>query len=358
MKILPYEGISYNDICLVPRYTKDGRNGDISSCGFTSPIIMSPMLHTCTPAMLTYFIENGMCSTIHRYFESGEEQYNFYKDNVSSRLLYNSITVGNTPFFAVGTLKRWKKWIDYLLDNNVQRILIDVAHGDCEQVVDTIKYIKDTNSHITVMAGNVAMADGFVELEAAGADYIRVGIASGSCCSTYLNTGVGTPIVTSLIEVHKVRRKAKIIADGGIKYPGDIAKAMAVGADMVMIGGLLAGTSLAKGPFYNEKREITEFKPILRGYTNGEPIWADYAGMASTAARNIVNNGLKNSSVEGVNGLVKYNGDTSTYIQSIHDNLKASLGYLGSNNWIEFNQRAKVMRISLGGQYEKETHLI
>jgi IMP dehydrogenase len=340
MKILPYEGLGYNDICLVPRYTEGGRNGDISSGQYSSPIIMSPMLHTCTPEMIDYFINNGMCPTVHRYFESAKKQMEHI------RSIYDCET---EPFFAVGTLGRWKNWIDVLIGRGVRSILIDVAHGDCKQVVDTIKYIKDKNSAIAIMAGNVAMADGFVELEAAGADYIRVGIASGACCSTYLNTGVGTPIVTSLIEVHKVRRNAKIIADGGIKHPGDIAKAMAVGADFVMIGSLLAGTSMAAGPFYDcDKHFETNSKNIK---------WAEYAGMASAEARATINNGLKNSSIEGVSGLVKYNGFTDTYIDSIHDNLRAAMGYLGSNNWKKFNQKAKVMKLSIGGQYEKGVHL-
>jgi len=288
------------------------------------------------------------------YFDTVEDQYAYWL--IIRKHVIRDAREGNYPFFAVGTVRKWKSWIDYLIEKKVSKFCIDVAHGDSIHCVETIRYIKENAPWSTVMAGNVAMMAGFAELEQAGADLIRVGIASGSICSTYLNTGVGTPIVTSLIECHKVRRKAKIIADGGVKHPGDIAKAMAVGADYVMVGGMLAGTSLAKGPFYNENMEylldddVSKYNDIIK--------YVEYAGMASTMARSSTSSQSVNASIEGVSGLVKYRGDTKEYIDMIHNNLRASMCYLGARTWREFTQRAKVMQISSASRSEKDTFVV
>jgi IMP dehydrogenase len=310
------------------------------------------MIHTCTEEMNKLFMAKNICSTIHRYFDTPEDQYEYWK---TIRGTLAGGRKGNNPFFAVGTVKKWKEWIDYLIKNRVEKFCIDVAHGDSVHCVDTIKYIKENAPWSTVMAGNVAMMAGFAELEQAGADLIRVGIASGSICSTYLNTGVGTPIVTSLIECHKVRRKAKIIADGGVKHPGDIAKAMAVGADYVMLGGMLASTSMGAGDCYDKNKELVAF-PF--GANEKDIAYKEYAGMASTAARSTTKSQSVNASIEGVSGLVKYSGDTEEYINSIHNNLRASMCYLGARTWREFTQRAKVMQISSASRSEKDTFVV
>lgn len=357
--MVTYQGLSYDDIALCPRYSSiESRSYvDIRCHPYNSPIILSPMIHTCTTDMINHFQSKGMCSTIHRYFDCVEDQYKFYLDNIQPFVegKWQGERYAKEPFFAVGTVKKWKSWIDYLIDHEVQNFCIDVAHGDSVHCVDTIKYIKDKFPSAIIMAGNVAMMAGFAELEQAGADMIRVGIASGSICSTYLNTGVGVPIVTSIIECHKVRRKAKIIADGGVKYPGDIAKAMAVGADFVMLGGMLAGTSMGAGECYDKNKEII---PFPFGTHEPKIAYKEYAGMASTAARSTTKSQSTNTSIEGVSGLIKYRGRTEEYINDIHNNLRASLCYLGSTNWEEFRNKAKVMQISSASRLEKDVFVV
>lgn len=351
MKVLNYEGLSFDDICLVPRYSDISRKDvSIKSGDFSSPIINSPMIHTCSPKMMRYFIENDMICTIHRYFDSVYDQMKYINDILSH--YDNGINQHQHPYMAVGTLKYNKIWIDKLIDEKFLNFCIDVAHGDTKQCVETIRYIKNTTGgESSIMVGNVAMADGFAELEQAGADYIRVGISSGSACLTYNNTGVGTPMITSLIECHKVRRKAKIIADGGIRMAGDMAKAMAVGSDYIMIGGLLASTSYGSGQCYDNDLEcVSEYSSNIA--------YKQYAGMASTFARNTTKSQKTNVSIEGVHGKIKYNGETPDFINDIHQNLISSMAYLGATNWNEFNSRAKIMKISNASRIEKDTHLI
>jgi len=164
---------SFDDILLVPRYSNlESRSlCDVSMDTYNLPIITSPMDTVTTPGMIKYFINNNLMAVVHRYFQSAEEQYDYI----------SSIGEGyvHSVFFAVGSIKKHKEWIDYLLDKNIRYFCIDMAHGDSQLCVDTIKYIKDKSSVSKIIAGNVVTKSGFGRLQDVGADYIRVGIGCG-----------------------------------------------------------------------------------------------------------------------------------------------------------------------------------
>ena len=150
---------------------------------------------------------------------------------------------------AVSTSKESIDRIDALVDEKVDIITIDTAHGHSKSVIDTLKYIKKNYPRQQVIAGNVATSDATLSLIKHGADAVKIGIGPGSICTTRIVAGVGVPQLSAIYDCSKISRKYKIpiIADGGIRYSGDIAKAIAAGADTVMLGGLLAGTDEAPG---------------------------------------------------------------------------------------------------------------
>jgi IMP dehydrogenase len=352
------EAISYDDIALRPAYSdlSSRSEADVSVYPYSNPIINSPMIQTSSKNMIQFCLKYGMLTTVHRYFESGEHQYRHVFDAVG--------TDCDQVFFAVGKNIRW---IDMLIDHGIYKFVVDMAHGNSKVCVDTVKYLRERCTDAVIIAGNVASADGYTRLMDAGANMIRVGIAGGSICSTAKSTAIGIPNVTSIIDCAKAKQKCggQIIADGGIKSSSDIIKAIAVGADMVMCGKLLASTSLAEGPFYEDKVELEYHKgdvtydyfinPIT--FETVIPEFAEYFGMASTKARE--HNGTHNTnvSIEGESGVVEYTGGTSDIINSLENNLRSGLAYCGSRTWLEFKRNVGIQKMSMSGIIEKETHL-
>jgi IMP dehydrogenase len=178
--------------------------------------------------------------TIHRFFNDVEDQIKFYES--CNFTIEQDIKV----FLAVGILSKWQNWIERLFDyrrinNRMFNLLVDVANGDTKGSVDTVKFIRDKGPiGISIMSGNVATKSGFKRLQEAGSNFIRVGIGGGSICSTRTTTGFGMPTLTSIFDCAKVKDTAYLIADGGLETTGDICKAIGAGADLVMLGKMLA----------------------------------------------------------------------------------------------------------------------
>ena len=351
---------SYDDVCLVPTYSdlNSRSEADISTEYYTNPMISSPMIHTSSVNMIKYMIDNDMCATVHRYFDTPDAQLMHVK-SASHHPFPNDDW--KRVFFAVG---KDHTWINYLNANGVGRYCVDMAHGDSKICVDTVEYIRKINPEAIIMAGNVATHAGYVRLREAGADYIRVGIAGGSICSTAKNTAFGLPMITSIMECAEARKELGgiLIADGGIRSASDMLKAIAAGADMVMCGKILASTSEAEGPFYGEDEQLyrigfEEFKPT--DTDNIQTKFVEYAGMASHEMR--MRNGShiadENTSIEGVAGKIKYTGTTDKVVKAINANLRAGLSYCGSRNWEEFKNNAVMRLMSTASMLEKETHL-
>lgn len=334
------ETLSFDDVLLVPRFSNlSSRNEvDINSNGYELPIAMSPMDLITSPEMINLFIEKGGLATVHRYFKSADKQLQYVKDCDNSKL-----------YFAIGSIKKYKDWISYLYDKGVRKFMVDMAHGDSRLCTDTIKYIKSNFTETSVIAGNVVTKAALERLQIAGADGIRVGFGSGSICSTRLATGFGVPQFTAILDCAKmIKDNVLLIADGGIKNSGDIAKAMAAGADLCMLGKILAGTDLALGQYYDQNKCIIS-------EDSSDKVYRKYHGMASNEARKEI---LSYASVEGVSGLVPYIGSTKQLLKDIKLNLQASLSYAGVRNWKDFKRKVKIVKVSPNSTIESQTHII
>ena len=217
-------------------------------------------------------------------------------------------------------------------------ILIDVAHGYHKFVMDAIRNLKKTlPSHVDVIAGNVATGDAAYNLEQAGADAIRVGIGGGSLCTTRIKTGFGVPNVTSL-EDCKSAIKVPILACGGIRNSGDIAKALAVGAKSVILGSLLAGTKEAPGAIIEK--------------SNG--LYKRYRGAASLETKSIHGQATRN--VEGESTIVPFKGGVKFVVEGLLDGVRSALSYAGAKNLSEF--RPDYVVVSNAGIREAQPHLL
>lgn len=345
------ESISLQDVLLVPRYTGLSSR---SECNFgvdiyRNPLISSPMDTVYSKELDEYLTSNQMICVVHRYFKSALEQLEAARCKFSTDYRY----------FAVG---KDEAWIKCLFDHGVKHFCVDMAHGDSRICVDTILYIKGLSVTNKVMAGNVATRSGFKRLEEAGADMIRVGIGSGSICATRTNTGFGVPLLSSIMNCATIRKKALIIADGGMKDGGDIAKAMKFGADMVMLGKQFAATDLGCGACYDEQKEFECSYENIHNACRDTSVphacfvkYKRYRGMASAEARKGV---LKKASVEGVSGLIPYTGTTKDFVEQLEANFQASLSYGGVTNWDDFRRNVKVVRITNAGWTESLTHVI
>ncbi len=265
----------------------------------------------------------------------------------ASKDINGSLLVGA----AVSTSKESYERIDALVRENVDVITIDTAHGHSKSVIDTLKYIKKKHPAQQVIVGNIATADAAELLIKNGADAIKVGIGPGSICTTRIVAGVGVPQLSAIYHCSKIANKHKIplIADGGIRYSGDIAKAIAAGADSVMLGGLLAGTDESPG-------EVEMFE----GRT-----YKSYRGMGSIGA---MQSGSKDRYFqdhqseskklipEGIEGRVPYKGTMKTILHQLTGGLRSSMGYLGCKNIKLMKTKTNFIKISNSSKIESHTH--
>lgn len=529
----------YDDVTLIPQYSdlKSRSETNISMFGYDLPIIGSCM-STLGIEMMQQLIKKNIPFVCHRAFKNAQQQFNYFFPNGMNKFNEKQL---NCVWFAVGSSQKYQQWIDYLYKKGVRRFCIDMAHGDSQPCVNTIKYIKklfesDDNVSIKqnkhIMAGNVASVSGFKRLQKAGADAIRVGIASGqicfvkgtlvSCfdeetnifykkpieqvqvgqfvlcryglirkvtkkytnyyngqiyiinnnndkikctpthkfmcynkeknnyefvpikdvnlyntipidadenivsncyidieqfdgqvynieveethnycvgetrfvvsnCSTAKQTGFGVPILTNIMNIAKYKKNTWLIADGGCKETGNIAKAIYFGADFVMIGKMLASTDLGTGACFNkDKQKLIYKKQIVNLQDNFSCVYPDqlqtkfdlakkldwqnhnadnkfknmclknvvfyktYYGMSSRLARNGV---LSYNSVEGVMGLTSYQCRTWQFVRDTSLRLHSSLSYGGSRNWNQFRKKVKACMRSNAGIIAADTHL-
>lgn len=238
-----------------------------------------------------------------------------------------------------------------LVEAHVDVLVVDTAHGHTELVIDMIKKVKKALPNIDVVAGNIVTAEAAEDLIAAGADAVKVGIGPGSICTTRVVSGAGMPQITAIMEVASVARKHKVpvIADGGIKYSGDIAKAIAAGADTVMIGGLFAGTEespgetvLYEGRTYKVHRGMGSLKGMQRG---GK---ARYMQFDVEQASKLV--------PEGVEARVAYRGPLANNVHQLIGGLRSGMGYCGCRSIEDLQTKTRFVRITSAGLRESHPH--
>jgi IMP dehydrogenase len=238
-----------------------------------------------------------------------------------------------------------------LLEAECDVVVVDTAHGHSQGVLETVTRIKRESNYAQVIAGNVATADGAKALIDAGADAIKVGIGPGSICTTRIVAGVGVPQLTAIMDASKVAHEAgvPVIADGGIKYSGDLAKAIAGGADCAMVGSLLAGTDESPGEvFLYQGRSY-------KGYRGMGSLGAMARGSADRYFQQDVKDSLK-LVPEGVEGQVPYKGPASSVVHQIIGGLRAAMGYTGCANIAAFHEKAEFVRITNAGMQESHIH--
>jgi IMP dehydrogenase len=238
-----------------------------------------------------------------------------------------------------------------LIDAGADVIVIDTAHGHSAQVIDQVRRLKRGSNKTQIVAGNVATYEGAKMLGDAGADAIKVGIGPGSICTTRMVAGVGVPQLTAIIDAARAAREtgASVIADGGVKYSGDIAKALAAGADCVMIGSLLAGTDEAPGEIF-----LYQGRPY-KSYRGMGSLGAMSAGSADRYFQSDVKEQMK-LVPEGIEGQTPYKGPSGPILHQLVGGVRASMGYVGAATIEELQKRARFVRITNAGLRESHVH--
>ncbi|HXB96948.1 MAG TPA: IMP dehydrogenase [bacterium] len=250
---------------------------------------------------------------------------------------------------AVGPSADMDDRVAALVKAEVDVLVVDTAHGHSKNVLEAISRIKRRHSRVQVIGGNVATPEGTLDLIKAGADAVKVGIGPGSICTTRVVAGIGVPQITAVIDCYKAAAKAKIpiISDGGIKYSGDIAKALAVGAGCVMLGNIFAGT--AESPGQVVLLEGRQFK-VYRGM-------GSLAAMRQGSKDRYAQAGVEDKKLvpEGIEGRVPYRGSLSAVVAQLIGGVRASMGYTGSRNLADL-RKAKLIRITNAGLKESHPH--
>jgi IMP dehydrogenase len=336
------QALTYDDIQLIPAYSdiESRQNIDLSTQLTTNykirvPLVASPMDTVCDSEMAIAMAELGGIGCIHR-FNTIQEQ--------AEHVLKVTNGVKNKDWFtphvmaAVGANGDYLERAHELVWAGANIILIDVAHGYHKFVIDALHNLKkNLPSHVDVIAGNVATGGAALRLQDAGADAIRVGIGGGSLCTTRVKTGFGVPNVTSLQDcAHTV--SVPVIACGGIRNSGDIAKALAVGANSVILGSLIAGTKEAPGPMIEK--------------ANG--LYKRYRGAASLETKSIHGQATRN--VEGESTIVPFKGKVKFVVDGLLDGLRSALSYAGASNLREYFPEYVV--VTNAGVREAQPHLL
>lgn len=343
MKIRTKPAYSFDDVLLVPQYSTITSRQDVDlstklgKLELKLPLLSANMDTVTEDRMAITMASAGGAGILHR-FASLEDQY-FWLANMRS--------VGRHPRIISIGLNIDLDHLDRAVgEYATDAVCVDVAHGDHYKVEDIITAIRTQYPHLDIIAGNVATASGARRLVTAGANIIKVGIGPGSVCSTRVVTGHGVPQLTAIIDVaqglHECGLRDRyqhvhIIADGGIRYPGDIVKALAAGADAVMLGSLLAGTNEAPG------ERIVEHGQVFKMYR----------GMASLAAQKDKKEN-KIPRVEGVSARVPYRGPVDDTLGNLKAGIRSGLSYSGASNIEELRNCAEFVVVT--GNTLKESH--
>ncbi|MGD8306869.1 MAG: guanosine monophosphate reductase [Ignavibacteria bacterium] len=315
-----FQSLTYDDVSLVPIEVSKikSRKETNTACSFLGeklliPIISSPMESVTGIEMAARLTELGCIGILNRFDSSLNK---ILEDDQNGKKLKAVSIALNTASNVIEKLAAH----NYI-------ICIDTANANNHEVLNKAEEIKK-RFNVKIIVGNVAHGATIDQLERAGADAVRVGIGSGSVCSTSIQTGIGIGQVSSLLDVVLARKEKKlnisVIADGGIKSPGDVAKSIALGADAVMLGRMLAGTKETPG-------EVIKYAGQL---------WKKYRGSASFGVK------MKNEFIEGEETMVPYKGVVQNVIDSISDGLKSSMSYMNCLNLDELRQKNKFTVLS------------
>ena len=342
------EALTFDDVTMAPKYSgvlpSEVDTSTKLSANLTLKIpLLSSAMDTVTESKMAIAIAKaGGIGVIHRNLNIKKQIEEIRK--VKKQGLLVGAAVGAGPL----ELKR----AEAILKEQINLIVVDTAHGHSKKVAEIVKAIKKIKTKKTTLcAGNIATADAAKFLIKLGVDIVKVGIGPGSICTTRLVAGIGVPQLSAILAVKQgiKNNKTKIISDGGIKYSGDIAKALSAGADAVMIGSLFAGSTETPGKLIKK---------------NGK-LFKSFRGMGSVGAMNkgsadrYFQKKQKDTSKyvpEGVEGFVKYKGDVKNIIYKLIGGLKSSMGYLGAKKVPNLKNKPNFVKITKAGFYESMVH--
>ena len=344
------EALTFDDVTLAPNYSEilpsetDTKTVLSKNLTLDIPLLSSAMDTVTESKMAIAIAKAGGIGVIHRNLDIKKQIFEIKK--VKSKKLKVGAAVGAGPKEILRA--------EAILKEKVDLIVVDTAHGHTKKVAEIIKKIrKKKSSKTTLCAGNIATAEAAKFLIKLGVDIIKVGIGPGSICTTRLVTGIGVPQLTAIIDAKKgiKNKKVSIISDGGIKFSGDIAKALAAGADAVMIGSLFAGTVETPGKL------IKKNKQLYKSFRGMGSVGATNKGSADRYFQKIQKD-VSKYVPEGVEGLVKFKGSVKNIIYKLIGGLKSSMGYLGSKKIINLRKKSKFVKITKAGFYESMVHNI
>ena len=341
------DSFTFDDVTLVPKYSSILPSEAITSTQISHnlnlqiPLISSAMDTITESKMAISLSKSGGIGIIHRNL-SIQKQVQEVK-----KVKKNNFLVGA----AIGVNQKDIERVYKLLEAKVNLIVIDTAHGHTQKVLSMIKKIKKKFKKSILCAGNIATGKAAKFLADAGVDIVKVGIGPGSICTTRLVTGIGVPQLSAILEVKKALKnyKTKIISDGGIKFSGDISKAIAAGADAVMIGSLFAGTTESPGKIFKYKGKL---------YKNFRGMGSAGAMSAGSADRYFQkkNKNISKYVAEGVEGIVQFKGPLNKIIYQLVGGLKSSMGYMGSKTIKDLQKKSEFVKITKAGFYESMVH--
>jgi len=336
------EALTYDDVLLVPQYSnirsrREIRVGNVlrgngPTVALRLPILSSPMDTVTELAMAAAIWQGGGFGIIHRY-NTIERQHAL----VDEAIVGANANVGA----AIGTTGDYLDRAAALYDAGARILCVDVAHGHHILMKEALLDLRNVfGDAVHIMAGNVATLEGYNDLVDWGADSVRCNIGGGSICSTRIQTGHGIPGLYTILDCAKASRQVPIIADGGIRSAGDIVKALAAGADFVMLGSLLAGTDEAPGDVINTRK--------------GK--YKSYRGMASKDAQ--VEWRGKTASLEGIATTVPCKGPVGNILGELERGIRSGLSYSGATSIKELQKKARFIRQTASGRVEGSTHIL
>lgn len=335
--------IAYDDVLLVPQHSDIESRKDVSignwldekrGLWFDLPVIASPMDTISEIAMAITMARMGGLAIVHRY-------NNVQKQVDIAEQIFENVNPSKVGF-AIGITGDYLERATQLTNSGARILCLDVAHGDHVLMKRAIGILRDhMPDSVHLMAGNVATLEGFDRLCEWGANSIRVGIGGGSICSTRIQTGHGVPSLESVIDCSNTANDVAILADGGIKNSGDIAKALGAKADFAMIGSILAGSDATPGEIIvsenGSKRKV-------------------YRGMASKDAQ--LDWRGKASSLEGISTTVPYKGSTIEIVEQLDNGIRSAFSYSGARTINEYWQKARFVLQSTAALSESKTHIL
>jgi IMP dehydrogenase len=333
-------GLTFDDVMLVPGYNGIRSRQDVTTSvtaagrTFEIPIISANMDTITEEAMSDAITDFGGMAILHRFMS--------IEDNVK---MFKRVRNPKSTGISIGIGDESMPRAEALIEAGAEIICVDVAHGHSKEVNRTIRHLREKwGNNIMVIAGNVATYAGADYLAAAGADVIKVGIGPGSVCSTRMKTGFGVPQLTALQECRKVDRC--VIADGGIKNPGDAVKALAAGADFIMMGGMLSGTDETPGEFITRKNSDGTESRLKR-----------FRGMASKEAQDEFMGGMAEwKTSEGVAVEVVAKGPVKNVVLDVMGGIRSGMTYCGAINIKQLQRKAQFMEITPAGFHEGTPH--